>query len=102
MSRFDVYRAKGPGIAGRERLVVVLQHRHLDDLETIVVALYRLGELPAVERLRPTVGIGRKRYRAAVDRMASIPKRLLGTVVGSAETSRYELLGAVDLIFSGF
>jgi mRNA-degrading endonuclease toxin of MazEF toxin-antitoxin module len=103
MKRFDVCRAEGPGVGGKGRLVVILQHQHFDDLATIMVApLYMVRELPAVERLRPTVSVGKRRYRAAVDRMAAIPRRQLGTAVANAESARYELLGAIDLLFSGF
>jgi hypothetical protein len=103
MTRFDVCRTEGSGIGGRGRLVVILQHQHLDVLATTIVApLYPMRELPAVERLRPTVSVGGKRYRVAVDRMAALPKRQLGAVIGNAENARYELLGAVDLLFSGF
>ncbi len=82
---------------------MILQHQHFDGLATIMVApLFTAQELPAIERLRPTVSVGRRRYRAAVDRMVAIPKRQLGAAVANAETARYELLGAVDLLFSGF
>lgn len=103
MMRFDVCRTQGPGIGGRGRLVVILQHQHLDALATTIVApLYAMRELPAVERLRPAVSIGGKRYRVAVDRMAALPKLQLGAVIGNVENTRHELLGAVDLLFSGF
>jgi hypothetical protein len=101
--RFDICPAEGPGVGGRGRLVVVLQHQHFDDLATIMAApLYSLQEIPAIERLRPTVHVGRRRYRVAVDRMVAIPRRQIGQPVANAETARYELLGAVDLLFSGF
>jgi hypothetical protein len=41
-------------------------------------------------------------YLVAVDRLASLPTRQLGTPVASLESSRYELINALDFLFAGF
>lgn len=103
MKRFDVCPASGLGIAGRRRLVVVLQHEHLDVLGTLVVApLFLTRELDAIVRLRPLVVVTGRSYLIAVDRLASLPTRQLGTPVASLESSRYELINALDFLFAGF
>lgn len=103
MKRFDVCPAGGPGVAGRERLVVVLQHEHLNQLATRVVApLFGKEEIEAIERLRPLVLVSRKRYIVAVDRLASLPVRQLGAPTANIEGARYELLNALDFLFAGF
>jgi hypothetical protein len=103
MKRFDVCPANGPGVAGRVRLVAVLQHEHLSPLANVVVApLFAKGEIETIERLRPLVLVARRRYIIAVDRLASLPVRQLGAPVANIEGLRYELISALDLLFSGF
>ena len=103
MKRFDVCRASGLGVAGKDRLVVILQHEHFVDLDSVVVVpLYGTRELPAVQNLRPEFKVDRRHFIAAVDRLASLPKQQLGPVVANAESIRFELLRAVDRLFSGF
>jgi mRNA-degrading endonuclease toxin of MazEF toxin-antitoxin module len=103
MKRFDVCRASGFGIAGKGRLVVILQHEHFVDLDSvIVVPLYGARELPALINVRPEIKVDRQKLVAAVDRLASLPKQQLGPALTNAESVRFELLRAVDRLFSGF
>jgi mRNA-degrading endonuclease toxin of MazEF toxin-antitoxin module len=103
MKRFDVCRASGFGIAGKGRLVIILQHEHFVDLDSvIVVPLYGTRELPVVQNVRPEIKVDRQKYVAAVDRLASLPKKQLGPAVANAESIRFELLRAIDKLISGF
>jgi toxin CcdB len=103
MKRFDVCPASGTGIVGRGRLVVILQHEHLSELASQVVApLFIQGELEAIRRLRPLVEVAGRSYVVAVDRLASLPIRQLGLPVANLEGSRYELVNALDFLFAGF
>jgi toxin CcdB len=103
MKRFDVCPASGPGVAGRRRLVVVLQHEHLSQLANVVVApLFVEDEMDAVDRLRPLVIVEAQTYIVAVDRLASLSTRQLGAPVANLEGSRYELINALDFLFAGF
>jgi toxin CcdB len=103
MKRFDVCPATGAGVVGRGRLVVVLQHEHLGDLATLVVApLFASTALESIARLRPLVRVSDRGYVVAVDRLASLPARQLAAPVANLEASRYELIKALDFLFSGF
>lgn len=103
MKRFDICPARGTGIKGKERLVIVLQHDHLADLATTIVApLYPVRELPTLKGIRPLISVGRRRFVIAIDRLVSIPKTQLAASVATAEPIRFELLRAVDRLFSGF
>jgi toxin CcdB len=103
MKRFDVCPALGSGVVGRGRLVIVLQHDHLSDLGTFVVApLFVSAALESIQRLRPLVRVGDRDYVVAVDRLASLPARQLGAAVANLEGSRYELINALDFLFAGF
>ena len=103
MKRFDVCPATGAGVAGRGRLVVVLQHEHLSQLGNVVVApLFAHGELEAIDRLRPVVVVDARPYVVAVDRLASLPTRQLRSPVANLESARYDLINALDFLFAGF
>lgn len=103
MKRFDVCPASGQGVAGRARLVVVLQHPRLSELATLVVApLFLAGELEAILRLRPPVVVLGRDYLVAIDRLAALPSRQLAAPVANLEGSRYELTNALDFLFAGF
>lgn len=103
MKRFEVRLAKGAGVARGGRLVVVLQHEHFDELATIIVApVYKPTELAEISGLRPMITLAGNRHLVAIDRLAAVPKGQLGRVVGSAEAQSFELLKALDLLFSGF
>lgn len=102
MKRFDVCRAHGAGVAGRERLVVVLQHEQLAELATVVVApLFAPSDLPKIGRLRPVVVVGGQSLVAAMDRLVSIPVKQLSSPLHNLEHHRFELVGALDILFSG-
>ena len=99
MIQFDVC----PTGSGGRQLVIVLQHAHLSDLTTVVVApLYTKAELPPFAHLRPIVRVGRKEYVMAVDRLFAVPAKTLGVPVGNLEPSRFEISRALDLVFAGF
>jgi len=103
MKRFDVCPATGAGVAGRGRLVVVLQHEHLSQLGNVVVApLFAHGELEAIDRLRPIVVIDARPYVVAVDQLAALPTRQVGSPVANLESARYDLINALDFLFAGF
>lgn len=103
MKRFDVCPASSFEGKGKNRLVVILQHDVLDSLTTTVVApLYRPGEYRVVVGLTPIVNVGRQRLVVAVDRLGAIRKQQLGKTVGNLEPHHYDLLRAIDLLFTGF
>lgn len=103
MKRFDVCRTGGDGVAGRGRLVVILQHEHMSDLATLVVApLFPEGDLPAASHVRVLVEIERKRYVAAVDRLAAMPKAQLRSPIANLGGQDHDFMRAIDLLFSGF
>jgi mRNA-degrading endonuclease toxin of MazEF toxin-antitoxin module len=103
MKQYDVCPLKAASPKSDARLVVVLQHAHMNDLATVLVApLYLASELPAIKRLRPEVRLGRRNYVVAVDRLAAVPTKQIGGSVASLETRCHELSNALDLLFAGF
>ena len=84
-------------------LVVVLQHPHVDQLGTLVVApLYLAKDLPLVTHVRFTARIDRKSYVVAVDRVAAIPAKDLEKTITNLDKHRDQFSRAWDLLFFGF
>lgn len=103
MKQLDVCWASGLGAGRSRRLVVLLQHHDFDLIDSLIVApLFLPSELPEVEKVRPCVKFKRRDYIVAIDRLAAVPKRRISPADGNLEPARYDLMKAIDLIFSGF
>ena len=103
MLQFEIWQLKPTRHAkSMAKLVVVLQHPRLQDLDTTVVAPLRLmGELPGIGRLRPEVSVGRKRYRVIVDRLSVISQSALAKRIGSASDFSESIKRATDELLYG-
>jgi toxin CcdB len=105
MNQFDVHRLRpAEEAAGQSSdIVVILQHRHARAVDTVIVApVVRSGSLPPLDRVRPPVTLDGRQHVAVVDRLAAVERRSIGQRVGSLEAHRYELIRAVDILFTGF
>jgi hypothetical protein len=100
MKQLDVCSAN----AGRRRqLVVILQHHDIEEMAGIIAApMYTPSEIAEIDRLRPRARYKGRSYVIAIDRLAYMPRAQVGRPLGSVEASRYEVIKAIDLIFSGF
>ncbi|MPZ39879.1 MAG: hypothetical protein GEU95_17830 [Rhizobiales bacterium] len=52
-------------------------------------------------RLHPSVEIDGIRYLILVEELAAIPRQTLGRVIGNAGVNRYEIVAALDMLFTG-
>ena len=98
MSQFDVCHLKD----GRDNLVVILQNDMVDEFDTRIVA--PLSDRPyrqLVRGVRVPVDFGHGSYVLHVDRLAAIPRRSIGAVVGSVATVEHQIKAALDLVFFG-
>ena len=98
MRQFDVCRLKD----GRDHLVVILQNDLVDRLDTRIVA--PLSDKPykrLIEGLRVPVDFGEGPYVLHLDRMAAIPKRTIGSLVGTISAYERQIKNAIDLVFFG-
>ena len=102
MEQLSICRLHQTGPRHSRDMVVVLQHALLDDLNTRVVApLVLSSELPHIPKLRPKVRIDEKDYVVAIDRLAAVPRRSVGEMLGSMLMRREEMIAAVDFLFTG-
>jgi len=99
MAQFDIYKCR----SGGAEFLLDLQDEMLESLTTRVVA--PLVSLEAVEipikTLNPLIPIGGIQYVLLVHLLAAVPKSVLGQQAGSARTQRDEIIGAIDLLFTG-
>ena len=47
------------------------------------------------------VNVAGQTYGIFIEDLAAVPRRTLGRVVGTAEEKRYEIVAAIDLLFTG-
>ena len=100
--QFDVFPNPDPESAEGYPYFVVLQHDVLTRLNTRVVApLIPPKSLPFFERLMPEVNVKRSRYVIDMTNVGVIPVLALNEAIANLEKYRYQIVGAMDLVFSG-
>ena len=103
MDKYDVFELTGGRGRPAATLVVVLQHRLLSDLQTVVVApLAAPHATEKTPRLRPNVQIAGRTLQLQIDRLAAVERRSLGIRVGDviADSDRIDL--AIAMLLNGF
>ena len=102
MRQFDIVENLNPLTSGRYPLVVVLQHDRVSTFSVLVVApLVRSSPALTATRLHPSIAVDGRDFVAMVEELASVHRRTLGRVFGTAEHRRYEIIRAIDLLFTG-
>jgi toxin CcdB len=82
--------------------LVVLQSDMVSAIETRVVApLVSPRQVRFLERLLPEVTVQGHKYVIAVPDLAAVPAQALGETVANLEDYRYQIVGAIDLLFTG-
>jgi toxin CcdB len=99
--QFDVHRLKRGSVA---TLAIDLQDGSLARLPTRIMAplvpVKRYDEQP-FSGLNPVVEVRGVDHVILFQDLASVPVQALGEVVESLAARRYELVGALDLLFTG-
>lgn len=102
MARFDVHRLRGASAT----LVVDVQADLLRNLSTRVVVPLALRASAAKEelpRLKPSIGVGGKKYILLTTELAAVPLERLGDPIANIEGAhRYQIIAALDFLFQGF
>ena len=98
MPRFDVYRTASGG------LVVDVQSDILPEIGTRVVVplIPKASVPPALPRLHPVLKFENEQFVMATHLMASLPRRAMGSRVGSVTSHYDEIVSAIDMVFNGF
>ena len=100
--QLDVFANPDPEFSETHPYFIVLQHDALAHLTTRVVApLITPKAIPFFERVMPEVNVGGARYVVDVTNIGVIPARLLQDRVANLEGRRYDIVRAIDLVFTG-
>jgi toxin CcdB len=99
MAQFDIYSGRGEGCD----FLIDLQDNMLAELATRVVAPLVSDETfgPPMRTLNPRIFIDGKPYILLTHLLAAISSNSLGKLVGSAGSQRDEIVGSIDLLFTG-
>jgi toxin CcdB len=100
--RFDI--VENPNRNGRDLypFLLVLQHDRVTSIQSVVVApLVAIPREKASSRLHPAIELEGQRYAVLTEDLGSLPRTRLNRVVGSAEAQHYEIIAALDMLFTG-
>ncbi len=103
MKQFDIVANPNKATRAQYPFLVVLQHDRLAEYSGVVVApLHPISPTFVKTRLHPFIQFENKSFVIITEEMAAIPRVLLGRVLGSAADHRYAIIGAIDLVFTGY
>ena len=100
--QFDVFVNPDPEFVESHPYFVVLQHDGLRRLNTRIVApLISPKTIPLFERLMPQVTVKGSPYVIDMTNIGVIPAGALQERVANLEDRRYDIVRAIDLVFTG-
>jgi toxin CcdB len=99
MAQFDVFRPRDG-----EELLLDCQSNFLDGLETrFVVPLLSPDDMPKrIAKLNPRFEIDGREFFMATQGAATIPARMIGARVASLAEDHHVIVGALDMLISGY
>jgi toxin CcdB len=103
VKQFDIIENPNRSSRSRYPFLLVLQHDRLSEYSGVVVApLYPSSPSFEKTRLHPVIAFGGADYALITEELAAVQRSRLGPVIGSAAEYRYAIIGAIDLVFTGF
>jgi toxin CcdB len=100
--QFDIVENRNPASRIRYPYLVVLQHDRLTSIRSIIAApLIEATAALMATRMHPSISVDGQRFIILTEELAAIPSSGLGRTVNSAEAQRYEIIAALDLLFTG-
>ena len=82
--------------------LIILQSDRAASLSTVIAAPLALaGAAFKRSRIHPVIDVVGNRYLIFTERLAAIPTSSLGEPVSTAAESRYEIIAALDMLFTG-
>lgn len=101
--QYDIVENRNPTGRTLYPFLLILQHDHAATTNSVIVApMVASGVAPkSRERLHLSIDVNDQRYVAVIEDLASVPRRPLGRVVGSAADRRYDITRALDMLFTG-
>jgi toxin CcdB len=100
--QFDIVENLNPARRVQYPFLVVLQHDRVAALRSVVAApLAEATVALAGLRLHVSFAMADRHYVIFLEELAAIQTNSLGRVIASAESIRYEIIRAIDLLFTG-
>jgi toxin CcdB len=102
VKQFDIVENPNKSTRTQYPFIVILQHDRLADYSGVIVAPLHPASLAFEKtRLHPIIRLQNRSFVLITEQMAAIPRILLRHAVGSAADQRYEIIAALDLLFTG-
>jgi len=104
MAQFDVYGNKNPETKMTIPYLLDVQSDLLDDLTTrVVVPLITASAMgKAAKHLNPQFKIERTVVIMSTAELAGVPVHILGDKICTLKEQRFEIIAALDFLFTGF
>ena len=100
--QFDVFPNPDPEYSESHPYFIVLQHDTLDGLNIRIVApLIAPKAIRFFERLMPEVTIEGASYVIDMTNIGVWPARMLQQPIANLESRRYDIIRAIDIVFTG-
>ena len=101
--QFDIVENRHRAARDLYPFLVILQHDHATSMPSVVVApvVHSSKNLVSRERFHVSLEIGGDRHVAIIEDLAAVPRSHIGQVAGSADSRRYEITRALDMLFTG-
>jgi toxin CcdB len=103
--QFAVYKNRNAATRGRFPLLLDVQSDLLQPLNTRVVVPLSpaaTARTRAMQALTPKLDVAGKEYLMVTPQLAGISMRELGTIVDTVSSERVTIIGALDLLITGF
>ena len=103
MAQFDIHRNPNPAARRHAPFIVNLQSDHLEHLATRLCAPAKSRKTSStpIAGLMPEIEIDGERYVVFMQETAAVPAAVLGLTIASVALNRFQLIAAIDLLFSG-
>ena len=102
MQQFDIVENLNPVTRSRFPFALILQHDRVSTFSALAVAPLTDANPALIDtRLHPSIRVGGRQMVVLVEELSSVHKRSLGRVIDSAESHRYAIVAALDLLFTG-
>ena len=103
MQQFDIVENANPKSKRHVPYLLVLQAPLFDELATRVVAPLIPRKLfgKPMAHLTPLISVGDKQYVVSMAELAGVPLTALGPQVDSLIDERFEIISALDFLFTG-
>jgi len=101
--QFDVFANPDADHAAHRPFLVALQSDLVSDLmSTIVAPLVKREDMAGAQRLNPLVTVAGQDFWLATHELFALDRRILRNKVASLADRRDHIIGALDMLFTGF